>query len=92
VLLSLGGCAETGATWQKAGTDAETLRSDLGGCQATAEQTYQRIAPAAPPVTLNPRLGADPSIRATDLRIRQQQMVDSCMREKGYRFEPPAER
>jgi hypothetical protein len=93
VLALAAGCAQTGATWQKAGVDPEDLKSDLGACQALAQQTYDRMAPAAPPVTLDPRLGhADNVMRPTDSRIRQQQMVDRCMRDKGYRFETPVAR
>ena len=93
VLTLTAGCAETGATWQRPGADPETVKSDFGACHALAEQTYQRMGTAAPPVTLNPRLGhADQPIRPTESRIRQQQMVDTCMREKGYRFEPPVAR
>jgi hypothetical protein len=89
----LAGCAETGSTWQKPGADPENLKSDLGACHALADQTYGRMATAAPPVALNPRLGhADQPIRPTESRIKQQQMVDTCMREKGYRFEPPVAR
>ena len=93
VLALATACAETGSTWQKPGADPEVLKADFGACHALAEQTYNRMGTAAPPVTLNPRLGhADQPIRPTESRIKQQQMVDTCMREKGYRFEPPVAR
>ena len=90
VLAFAAGCAETGSPWQKPGTDVEKQRSDLGSCQTQAHQTYARQAPVAPPTTLGSAVGgAHGGISPMDTRIKQQQMVDSCMREKGYRFEPP---
>jgi hypothetical protein len=93
VLALATACAETGSPWQKAGSDPETQKSDLGSCQTLAHQTYARQAPVAPPTTLGSAIGgAHGGISPMDTRIKQQQMVDSCMREKGYRFEPPVAR
>ena len=89
-LLGLAACGGAGG-WHKPGVDAEAQKRDLGECQAFAFDKVSRTTPPAPPVALDRRFGnLEAPDRTTEARIREQQLVDGCMREKGYSFEPPA--
>lgn len=89
MLLGLAACG--GGGWRKPGSDAETLKRDLGDCQALAFDRVSRTAPPVPPVAMDRRFGnLEAPDRTTEARIREQQLVDSCMQEKGYSFEPAA--
>lgn len=90
LLLILGLAACGGAVgWHKPGADAEAMKRDLGDCQALAFDKVSRTSPPAPPVALDRRFGnLEAPDRTTESRIREQQLVDSCMREKGYALEP----
>jgi len=88
--LGLAACGGAGG-WQKPGADAGALKRDLGDCQALAYDKVSRTGPPAPPIALDPRFGnLEAPDRSTESRIREQQLVDGCMREKGYSFEPAA--
>ncbi|MGQ0510755.1 MAG: hypothetical protein ACT4P9_09090 [Betaproteobacteria bacterium] len=90
LVLALAACGG-GVGWHKAGSDAETLKRDLGDCQALAYDKVSRSSAPAPSVALDRRFGnLDAPDRTTEARIREQQLVDGCMREKGYSFEPAA--
>lgn len=90
VILGLAACG--GAVgWHKPGSDAEALKRDLGECQALAYDKVSRTSPPAPPVALDRRFGnLEAPDRTAESRIREQQLVDSCMRDKGYSLEPAA--
>lgn len=92
VLLTILGLAACGGGgWHKPGSDAETLKRDLGDCRALAFDKVSRASPPVPPVALDRRFGnLEAPDRSTESRIREQQLVDSCMREKGYGFGPAA--
>lgn len=90
MLLGLAACGGAGG-WHKPGSDAEAMKRDLGDCQALAFDKVSRTSHPAPPVALDPRFGnLGAPDRTTESRIREQQLVDSCMREKGYSLEPAA--
>lgn len=90
MILGLAACGGAGV-WHKPGSEPEVLKRDLGDCQALAYDKVSRTAPPAPPVALDRRFGnLEAPDRTTESRIREQQLVDSCMREKGYSFEPAA--
>jgi hypothetical protein len=86
----VGGCAEGG--WHKPGADPDRVREDFGACRALAHERMARATPApAPPVKLDPRFGTTETTgTASEQRLQEQQLIDSCMREKGYRFVPAA--
>lgn len=91
LLLILGLAACGGGGWHKPGSDAEAMKRDLGDCQALAYDKVSRTSPPAPPVALDRRFGnLEAPDRTTESRIREQQLVDGCMRDKGYSFEPAA--
>jgi hypothetical protein len=92
LLLILGLAACAGASgWHKPGSDAEVLKRDLGDCQALAYDKVARTSPPAPPVTLDRRFGnLEGPDRSTESRLRELQLVDSCMRDKGYSLAPAA--
>lgn len=92
LLISLGLAACGGAGgWHKPGSEPEVLKRDLGDCQALAYDKVSRASPPAPSVALDRRFGnLEAPDRTTEIRLREQQLVDSCMREKGYSFEPAA--
>lgn len=90
VLLGLAACGGAGG-WHKPGSDEQALKRDLGECQALAYDKVSRNSPPAPPVALDRRFGnLEAPDRTTETRIREQQLVDGCMRDKGYSFEPAA--
>lgn len=90
LVLGLAACGGAGG-WHKPGSDAEAQKRDLGECQALAHDKVSRTSPVAPPVALDRRFGElEAPDRTTESRIREQQLVDSCMRDKGYSFEPTA--
>lgn len=90
VCLGLAACGGAGG-WHKPGADAGALKRDLGDCQALAYDKVSRTSPQAPSVALDRRFGnLESPDRTTESRIREQQLVDSCMREKGYSLEPAA--
>jgi hypothetical protein len=91
--LGLAACAACG--WYKDGASAQALERDLRDCQVLANELAARPNPSdasAPPVALDRRFGAqvEGPIRPTEARLRGQQLVNSCMRDKGYGFEPAA--
>lgn len=89
-ILVLAACGGAGS-WHKPGSDADTLKQDLGDCRALAQDTVSRTSPPAPPVALHRGFGdLEGPTRTTENRIREQQLVDGCMREKGYGLEPAA--
>lgn len=89
-VLGLAACGGAGG-WLKPGVDAEAAKRDLGECQALAFDKVSRTTPPAPPVAMDRRFGdLEAPDRTTESRIREQQLVDSCMRDKGYSFEPAA--
>lgn len=90
MLLGLAACGGAGG-WHKPGSDAEAQKRDLGECQALAYDKVSRTSPPAPPVALDRRFGnLESPDRTTESRIRELQLVDGCMREKGYSLEPAA--
>ncbi len=91
LLLTLALVSCTPTVWNKPGTDPETQKADFGACHALAQEKIARPAPQAPSVQLSPIFGSlDGPIRPADRSLDQQQLVDTCMRGKGYRLEPVA--
>lgn len=90
MILGLAACGGASA-WHKPGTEPEALKRDLVDCQALAYDKVSRTAPPGPPVALDRRFGnLEAPDRTTESLLREQQLVDSCMRAQGYSFEPAA--
>ena len=80
--LLLSACGEP-PTWHKPGVDEMTLQRDLSACRQQAQAT---LGPKGVPMgssPMGPQFGpvdASPADRA----IQEGQMVNGCMRGKGY--------
>jgi len=77
--------------WSKAGADEARTGNELNGCRAAAHSAIQRMY-GVPHVSSNqgPFGGStnDPSL--ADRQIREQEAVNRCMQEKGYKLVPVA--
>ena len=75
--------------WAKPGADPATLARDTAGCRALGSETITRRY--GPPVPGRPdaRFGPETSLPGpADRRLLEQQVVDRCMRDKGYALVP----
>ena len=87
VAFALASCAEVG--WHKAGGDAAALPNDLANCRVFAQGRISRTLGPPVPASTDPRFGADMTQRSGAARlIEEQELVDRCMREKGYTLVP----
>ncbi len=90
VALALGGC--TRLHWAKPGADDEAAREDLDGCRALARAHAARMADPGLSPTVDPRFGSiTPQPRRVEQPLVEAELLEACMREKGYRL-VPAER
>ena len=86
-VVGVAACAEL--HWQKPEADAATLAADTAACRAQAQARIARSVGPEVPSSTDPRFGADamqPS--PADRRMRERQLADSCMRDKGYTLVP----
>lgn len=75
--------------WQRPGASPDQVREDLAACRAAARERMARSTPAAAPqVQLDPRFGATEPHRPAERRLKEERLVDACMREKGYTLAP----
>jgi hypothetical protein len=85
--LLVAACGEM--RWTKPGGSDADVNADLANCRAAAHASIERSLGPRLPQTSQGRMGnapIDPS--PADRQMREQQAVDSCMREKGYQLVP----
>jgi hypothetical protein len=92
LLVALGACASGGTGWTKAGVSQDTVDSDYDSCAGEARQATRRDAGIDADIlatrgqdwqrTGTLRLKEDSM--AQERRVRAEDVIDRCMREKGY--------
>ena len=84
------GCGSV--VWQKAGVDEAGTAQDLRSCQREAQVNITRLyGPPVPAQSLgvNPRFGIEsPRPSPADRMLQEQQVVERCMRDRGYTLVP----
>jgi hypothetical protein len=80
----LAACAST-VDWSKPGATREAIDADVSACRRTAERipTVPRLQSAPPNGPVGSTTGTDLD---ADRQLAQAQLVERCMRERGYRL------
>jgi len=86
VALLLAACGEV--RWVRQGADNISVTNDLAACRLTAQQSGERMYGPQMPTTGHPWLGASTEPSPADRRMREQESVNRCMRDKGYALVP----
>jgi hypothetical protein len=92
LLVALGACTFGGTRWTKAGVSQDTVDGDYDSCTSEARQATRRDAGIDADIlatrgrdwqrTGTLRLKQDSM--AENRRVRAEDVIDRCMREKGY--------
>ena len=84
-LAALAACAEV--HWQKKDGDNSSLANDLAACRRAGLERSMAMGTAIPRTEISPVFGpTGPS--PADARMQEAQVVNACMRQRGYVLAP----